>query len=78
MDREPYSKDQIHRTKQAEDEVYNDQDAELSLARINFVQPGNVAAGLRADLLVAVDPSASPAPSQRRGRSVPPQDRRGG
>jgi protocatechuate 3,4-dioxygenase beta subunit len=55
MRQEPYSLHRIHRTTQAEDHVYGEQGGELSMARMDN------RTGLRAELVAAVDPSATPA-----------------
>jgi protocatechuate 3,4-dioxygenase beta subunit len=67
MEREPYRRHQIHRTTQAEDQVFGDQQGILSIARVEQLHPQDPAAGLRAELIAAVDPTVSPAPAQRRG-----------
>jgi protocatechuate 3,4-dioxygenase beta subunit len=64
MMQEPYSKHKIHRTTQAEDDVFNDQHGDLSVARLT---PATSGAGYSAELLAAVDPTATPAPAQRAG-----------
>ncbi len=63
----PYSGHHIHRTTTAEDGVFNSQHGDLSIARITPLQPNNPAAGYHADLIAAVDPTATPAPAQRMG-----------
>jgi protocatechuate 3,4-dioxygenase beta subunit len=69
MAREPYRRHEIHRTTQAEDMVYGDQHGELSVARIDPVKVKELAADLkiRAELIAAVDPTATPADAGRRG-----------
>jgi protocatechuate 3,4-dioxygenase beta subunit len=69
MEREPYRRHEIHRTTQAEDMVYGDQQGELSVARIDPVKVKELAADLkiRAELIAAVDPTATPADARRRG-----------
>jgi protocatechuate 3,4-dioxygenase beta subunit len=61
MAEEPYRSHNIHRTTQAEDHVYGDQHGELSVAR---VEPASLAgsSGFRAELIAAVDPTATPGP----------------
>ena len=60
MKHEPYSRHNIHRTTQDEDAVFVDQDGMMSIAKL---QPsGN---GYRAELIAAVDPTATPAPARR-------------
>lgn len=77
MQQEPYNKHKIQRTTQAEDAVYNDQEGELSVARITPFHPEISAAGLRAELIAAVNPDATPADA-RRGRPgfLPPPGQR--
>ena len=67
MGHEPYKNHAIHRTTQAEDGVYRDQQGETSVAHVAALHPGDVSADLRAELIAAVDPSATPTPAQRRG-----------
>ena len=74
MQHEPYSKHLIHRTTQAEDGVFGGQHGDLSIARLaGMVHPDDITAGLRANLVAAVDPSATPSPAQRMGLGGPPQ-----
>lgn len=70
----PYAEHRIHRTTQAEDDVFNGQHGAASIARVTLAKPGNAAAGLTAELVVAVDPTATPAPAER-GRGGPPPRR---
>ena len=72
MRHEPYSNHKIHRTTQGEDGVFGDQNGELSIASLQPVKPGEFAAGLHAELITAVDPSATPAPARRLGGPPPP------
>jgi protocatechuate 3,4-dioxygenase beta subunit len=75
MDYEPYRQHAIHRTTQAEDDVYNDQKGSLSIARLAPAHASDIAAGLTAELIAALDPTASPMPAQRgpqRGRRPMP------
>ena len=62
----PYSEHHIHRTTQPEDDVYNDQHGEASMARVTFTDAQDVAAGVRAELMAAVDSTATPGPARRR------------
>jgi protocatechuate 3,4-dioxygenase beta subunit len=73
MAREPYSRHRIHRTTQAEDQVYGDQHGELSVARIAPVHADDPGAGFHAELIAAVDPSATPAAAGRRRGGPPPR-----
>jgi hypothetical protein len=65
MYHEPYSKHRIHRTTQAEDGIYGGQHGALSVARLDPVHTQDLAAGLHAELIAAVDPAATPAPARR-------------
>lgn len=67
MAQEPYRRHQIHRTTQAEDQVFGDQQGELSIARVEHLNAQDPAAGLRAELIAAVDPTVTPAPARRGG-----------
>ena len=62
MASEPYASHHIHRTTQAEDGIFNHQHGNLSISNIAPLNPENFAAGFLADLTVAVDPTATPAP----------------
>jgi len=64
MEHEPYSLHKIHRTTQAEDGIFTGQHGELSIARLTPLSAG---AGYEAELVAAVDPTATPAPAQRQG-----------
>ena len=77
MQQEPYSKREIHRTTQAEDMVYNDQQGKLSVARMTALHPEVSAAGFHAELIAAVDPHATPVEAQRgrMGFPAPPPER---
>ena len=67
MQHEPYRLHTIHRTTQQEDHVFGDQHGALSMARIRPMHPSDpgkeqsFAAGMHADLVAAVDPTATPA-----------------
>ena len=63
----PYTQHRIHRTSQAEDNVFSEQDGALSIARVLSADPRKPAAGYHADLVAAVDPTATPAPAGRMG-----------
>ncbi|HMF74395.1 MAG TPA: intradiol ring-cleavage dioxygenase [Bryobacteraceae bacterium] len=72
MAEEPYRRHQIHRTTQAEDQIYGGQQGELPVARIEIQGRSRTAgttvpAALHAELIAAVDPTATPAEA-RRGR----------
>jgi protocatechuate 3,4-dioxygenase beta subunit len=67
MEHEPYKLHKIHRTTQAEDHVFGDQDGELQIAKLQPLHPGQFTAGLRAELIAAVDPAATPSPVRRGG-----------
>jgi protocatechuate 3,4-dioxygenase beta subunit len=68
MTREPYSLHKIHRTTNAEDGIFNGQNGTLSIASIEPVNGTDLAAGARASLVAAVDPTATPAPVGGPGR----------
>lgn len=61
MRQEPYSKHRIHRTTQAEDTVFNGQHGETSISRLQRRDAGTPGAGYVAELVVAVDPTKTPA-----------------
>ncbi len=61
MATEPYASHHIHRTTQSEDHVFNEQHGDLAISRISPLHPDNPTAGLSAELIVAVDPTATPA-----------------
>jgi protocatechuate 3,4-dioxygenase beta subunit len=62
MATEPYASHHIHRTTQAEDGIFIDQHGDRTISHISQLQPKNLSAGFHADLTVAVDPTATPAP----------------
>ncbi|WP_158942696.1 hypothetical protein [Granulicella sp. S190] len=71
---------QIHRTPQAEDHVFEDQHGGLQIAKLQPIQPGQFIAGLRAEIIAAVDPTANPAPTRMgrpgmEGAGMPPSPR---
>lgn len=73
MEHEPYSRHKIHRTTQAEDDVFTDQHGELSIARIRPLKGEQFSSGMHAELVASVDPTATPAPAERTGgRQMPP------
>jgi protocatechuate 3,4-dioxygenase beta subunit len=72
MRHEPYAKHQIHRTTQAEDGVFQDQHGAASISRLRPVDPKHPEAGYLAELIVAVDPSKTPASVGVRGPGGPP------
>ena len=75
MQHEPYTSHKIHRTTQAEDMVFNGQHGDASIATLRPVKPGDWTAGLHAELIAAVDPTATPAPAERNGDpNGPPQN----
>ena len=76
MQREPYAQHKIHRTTQAEDMVFNSQTGAKSISILKPIDPGNPSAGFRAELIAAVDPTATPTPANRMdGPGGPPQSR---
>ncbi len=66
MQHPPYSQHTIHRTTLREDGVFGEQKGELSMARLQAANSGQLAAGLHAEFVAAVDPAASPAAAGRR------------
>ncbi len=66
MQHEPYSSHNIHRTSQAEDQVFNGQHGDLSIARVRPIQAA-ATARMHAELVASVDPAATPAPAGRGG-----------
>ncbi|MFC6646081.1 intradiol ring-cleavage dioxygenase [Granulicella cerasi] len=62
MEMEPYRSHKIHRTINAEDGVYRGQHGDLMLASIRWVDASHHAAGLYAEAIASVDPTATPAP----------------
>lgn len=71
----PYSKHKIHRTTQDEDGVFGGQHGEASICQLAAIQGGDFAQGMRARLVAAVDPTATPAPAQRMGGPGRPRAR---
>ena len=71
MQHEPYSLHKIHRTTQAEDHVFGEQNGQLFIARLQPLHPGNFGAGIHAELVAAVDPTATPAGIQLMGGPGP-------
>ncbi len=63
----PYSEHKIHRTTQGEDGVFGDQHGDASICQLTAVEGGDFAQGMRAHLIAAVDPTATPAPARRMG-----------
>jgi protocatechuate 3,4-dioxygenase beta subunit len=63
----PYSKHKIHRTTQAEDGVFTSQHGEASICQLAAIQGRDFARGMRASLVAAVDPTATPPPARRIG-----------
>ena len=73
MKQEPYASHKIHRTTTAEDGVYNGQHGDTQIATLKFLENGSPHSGMNAHLVVAVDPTATPAPAQRGFGPPPPQ-----
>jgi len=71
MTTEPYASHHIHRTTQAEDGIFTGQHGDLAISRLTPLHPENFAAGFHAQLTVAVDPTATPAPV---GIGAPPRN----
>jgi protocatechuate 3,4-dioxygenase beta subunit len=71
MRHEPYAKHHIHRTTQAEDDVFENQHGAASVASLQSVDSTCPAAGYIAEMIVAVDPTKTPAPVSMRGPGRP-------
>ena len=69
---EPYAGHQIHRTTQAEDDVFQGQHGDASIARLQSLDAKHPELGYIAEMVVAVDPTRTPAPAGRRGPGGPP------
>jgi protocatechuate 3,4-dioxygenase beta subunit len=59
MEHDPYRRHKIHRTTQAEDRVFGEQQGELSIAQLGPLHPGQPAGGLVAELVTCFDPTAA-------------------
>ncbi len=75
MRHEPYAKHQIHRTTQAEDGVFQDQQGSASIAKLVSAEATHPEMGYVADLIVAVDPTKTPVPVGMRAPGGPPPAR---
>lgn len=73
MRHEPYARHQIHRTTQAEDGIFQDQHGDLFVASLRPRDAARPASGYVAELIVAVDPTATPAAVGWGGPGGPPQ-----
>jgi protocatechuate 3,4-dioxygenase beta subunit len=60
----PYSEHTIHRTTEAEDHVFNEQHGSMCIATVVPHNPEDPTAGYVAELRIAVNPAATPAPVQ--------------
>lgn len=67
MQHKPYRLHKIHRVTQSEDQVFGDQHGETSIARLEWLRPKEMSAGMRANIVAAVDPTATPEPAGRWG-----------
>ena len=67
MSTRPSADHHIHRTTQSEDGIFNEQHGGLFIATVTPLYQNALASGLRAELTVAVDPTATPAPVQAGG-----------
>jgi protocatechuate 3,4-dioxygenase beta subunit len=56
MQRDPYSSRTVKRTNQAEDWIFSDQHGESSIAHLQALHAEDLAAGLQADIVAAIDP----------------------
>jgi protocatechuate 3,4-dioxygenase beta subunit len=61
MRHKPYAEHQIHRTTQAEDGIFQDQHGAASVARLGSIDSRHPEAGYIAEMIVAVDPTKTPA-----------------
>ncbi len=59
MQHDPYRRHKIHRTTQAEDRVFGEQQGELSIAQLRPLHPDHPGAGLAAGIVTAIDPEAA-------------------
>lgn len=75
MRHEPYSRHQIHRTTQGEDMVYQGQHGDASVSKLRAADPKRPGAGYSAELIVAVDPTATPSPVGPGGPGRPREPR---
>jgi len=66
-----YTDHKIHRTTQHEDQVFTGQHGDTSLASLRWTRPTDHAAGLHAEIIASVDPTATPAPAQRKDGPPP-------
>jgi len=73
MKQEPYASHKIHRTTAAEDNVFNGQHGDTQVSTLKFLEAGKPQSGMKAYLVAAVDPTATPAPAQREFGPPPPQ-----
>ena len=72
MRHEPYAKHRIHRTTQAEDGIFQDQYGADSMARLQSVDAKRPEARYIAEIIVATDPTKTPAPVGMHGPGRPP------
>jgi hypothetical protein len=63
----PYLEHDIERTTLADDHVFNSERGSQSVARLMAMQQGSPSAGYVATLTLAVDPTSTPAPTDRFG-----------
>jgi protocatechuate 3,4-dioxygenase beta subunit len=61
MQFEPYKSHAIHRTSNSEDGIFGSQHGTEAIAHIDWVKHDEPKAGLRAEMIVSVDPAATPA-----------------
>jgi protocatechuate 3,4-dioxygenase beta subunit len=73
MQTEPYKSHTIHRTTQAEDDIFHQQHGAESLAELNLANADRPEAGYIAELIIAVDPTKTPAEV---GMGGPPPNRK--
>jgi hypothetical protein len=68
----PYAAHKIHRTTPGEDDVFTDQQGNLSIATLHWRNPSTPQASLYAELITTVDSTATPGPAGRRHGGPPP------
>lgn len=71
MQHAPYSRHTIHRTTQQEDDTFGSQHGMQSVVTLRPARAGELDAGFNAELVVAVDPTAMPAPARGGGGPGP-------
>ncbi len=72
MQEAPYTLHRIHRTTQAEDGIFGSQHGSAAVAALRMSSAGQSPATLEAEIVAAVDPTATPAPVGMGGFGGPP------